>query len=396
MPDITITNVYNYPSSIIHLSSLKNKLIIFDFIATSCGPCIKELPRIDSLQKQYGDKVQIILVSSENSKRVQAFLKNNEYLHLPFAANDSLIRRLFPHIYISHVAWINPKRVVNGITHTEYINAKNIEVSLHGHIENWPVKQDIMDYDFSEPLWQLNKSKFPNRPLTVKHYNSAIIGYLPGVQTYNKVTIDSINNTTSFSLINFSILDLYRILYERFHLPLSFIKLNVKNTENLIYQPGSQYFQNWKSNNMYCLEASFPADITIAKQKEKLIEDVSFYFGLKANLEKRITDCLIFRYKQQKVLSENPDSLATGLTVGQIAYLLNNKLGGLPVLDETKEVHLKIPITETQVSDSSILRKVLNKFSIELSMEKREIELMVINDTSGEFQPINNFKNANK
>ena len=37
VPDITITSVYNYPASTIHLSDLKGKLVILDFWATWCS-----------------------------------------------------------------------------------------------------------------------------------------------------------------------------------------------------------------------------------------------------------------------------------------------------------------------------------------------------------------------
>ncbi len=61
-PDITISDVYNSQASTIHSFDLKGKLVILDFMATTCVPCIKVLPRFDSLQKQYGKRLQIILV----------------------------------------------------------------------------------------------------------------------------------------------------------------------------------------------------------------------------------------------------------------------------------------------------------------------------------------------
>src|SRR6185312_10987349 len=60
VPDITLTNVYNYPSSTIKLSDLKGKLVILDFWSTWCGSCIEAMPESEKLQNGFGNKIQII------------------------------------------------------------------------------------------------------------------------------------------------------------------------------------------------------------------------------------------------------------------------------------------------------------------------------------------------
>lgn len=393
VPDITITNVYNYPDSTIRLSDLKGRLVILDFMATTCIPCIKVLPRFDSLQKQYSERIQIILVSPENAERIQSFLRKSNSLHFPLAA-DSNSAKYFPHTYISHVGWINPNGIVCAITHTEYVNSKNIQTVLKGQKINWPVKRDIPDYDFTQHLLQLNERIMPNEALPAHYYYTAIVNYLPGVPKYNKVIEDSTNNSTHISLINFAILELYKILFRRFQIPLSHIVLDAKTKEQLIYNPALGYFETWKRSHVHCVEATLPFRISEEQQREKLINDIAFYFGLNASLERRFVDCLVLRNKNGV---SKKTSINDGLTVGSIVGMLNNQLDAVPVIDETQgTVYLKLPITEAEAINNSHLRKILNEYGIELTSEQREIEFLVINQSNGEDKQINNPKNNYK
>ena len=49
------------------LSKMKGKIIIVDFWATWCPPCVKEIPHFISLQNTYQDQVQIIGISLDKS-----------------------------------------------------------------------------------------------------------------------------------------------------------------------------------------------------------------------------------------------------------------------------------------------------------------------------------------
>ena len=77
VPDVTIKNIYNYPALQSNLSAFNNKLLILDFMATTCTGCIKLLPHLDSLQKEFGDQIQIFLISYEKRERVINFIKKN-------------------------------------------------------------------------------------------------------------------------------------------------------------------------------------------------------------------------------------------------------------------------------------------------------------------------------
>ncbi|MBT4990091.1 MAG: TlpA family protein disulfide reductase [Rickettsiales bacterium] len=46
----------------------KNKVILVNFWATWCLPCVKELPKLNNLKTKYKDKIEIITISIDSSE----------------------------------------------------------------------------------------------------------------------------------------------------------------------------------------------------------------------------------------------------------------------------------------------------------------------------------------
>ncbi len=70
------------------LSSLKGKMIFFNFWATWCPPCRKEMPSMQKLYNKFKDKnFVMIAVTSEDSATVKQFLSKNKYT-FPIVAGE--------------------------------------------------------------------------------------------------------------------------------------------------------------------------------------------------------------------------------------------------------------------------------------------------------------------
>ena len=63
----------------IYLEQFKGELIFLNFWATWCPPCVAEMPSIQSLYDEYGEKIRFIIVSRESPEVIQEFVKKNEY-----------------------------------------------------------------------------------------------------------------------------------------------------------------------------------------------------------------------------------------------------------------------------------------------------------------------------
>ena len=57
-PELQVTNWINAPAAT--LASLKGKIVVLDFWATWCGPCIASIPHTNELAEKFKDKVVII------------------------------------------------------------------------------------------------------------------------------------------------------------------------------------------------------------------------------------------------------------------------------------------------------------------------------------------------
>ena len=142
VPNYKFSNILNSKETEISLSDLKGKTVILEFWATWCGPCIPAMKKLDSLQQDFKEEIEIITVSSENKNRLEKFIKSSNTT-LRIVSNDTTHFQNFKYKVIPHSIIIDKDGIVRAITSPENINKVVIENLISNNEINLDFKNDF-------------------------------------------------------------------------------------------------------------------------------------------------------------------------------------------------------------------------------------------------------------
>lgn len=375
-PELKFINILNGKYGSVSLSTLRGKLILLDFGATTCLPCLRLMPALDSLQEKFGSDLAVFMVTKEKKDKVQAFLSNNKIAKrskIPIIVEDSILNAMFPHKELPHEVWIDTSGKIAAITSDDYITFNNIDRILKGAKPGWPVKNDF-DFEEAWSLWDYVKTQ----PGASK---SVISGYLDGFNTQGqKGSVDASHSFRRY--INFTLFDLYTRAYQRdlaYTFPAQFLS-DSGITDRFFYKQSQDInHDQWKRNNSYCYEVSFSNSISDAFLYQKIRNDLDSYFGFRSSLQMKNIGVWVIKRSGATI----PVSKKTDRSVRSAVYFLNSS-GLFPlVINETKlsdEELGKFNIafnTDTQY-DESTLFKLFADAGFQLIRDKRFVEILSV------------------
>ncbi|WP_298236767.1 TlpA disulfide reductase family protein [uncultured Algibacter sp.] len=79
---------------ILDFENTKGKVVLVNFWATWCPPCIAEMPSMQKLYIDYKDKIEFVFVSNEEFSVINRFINKNEY---DFKVYNSITR--YPDVF---------------------------------------------------------------------------------------------------------------------------------------------------------------------------------------------------------------------------------------------------------------------------------------------------------
>ncbi|AMP99819.1 hypothetical protein AY601_2945 [Pedobacter cryoconitis] len=398
VPDITITSIHNYKTNSAKISDFKGKLLIIDFWATWCSPCIAMIPKMDSLQKQFGDKIQFLSVTYQIEKEAMPFLAKLEEQHkrhynVPVVVADKDLHKQFPHTTLPHYVWVGADGKVKAITESQEVTIANISKMLSGNAEIAKKSDFKIAYDRSKPFL-INGNGGDGSNLL---YHSVLTKFTEGISPNYSRT--SLNNNSQGKIIasNIPLVLIFRMAYggyDKYYSPSRCI-LNVSDKNSLSSEKNGMEYMDWlRKGNGYCYELIVPPNLS-ARMFEIMKNDLSNFFPeYISKAEKRKVKCLVLKRtsNSDKIKSRGGQPsiefspfgfdvknsrLSTIAMRLEVLYMQNSPY---PIVDGTNydsTVDLKI---DAKISDLTALNKSLSKYDLKFEVDDYITDVLIIED----------------
>lgn len=386
----TPLQVVNSPQKTIDLSVNKEKLILLDFWATWCSGCLLSMPKMEELQKQFGDQINIQAVTYQDRPTLEKFFfsKNGQrYNSIISVAGDKMLHDLFPHKGVPYIVWIKDGKLLN-MTDAEQVTEKSINEVL----KNQESLQTVVQLQRNRPL-MLSEAFDLERGLELQNYSFFAKGRIRSAN-FGSWFHTSNNKVYGRRFTNLSLLDILRAITAEIFKQ----QENTFNDKKIIVEVKKPQLLNYIENkegrredfNRYNYEYIVP----IAKADslyQMMFRNLNQFIDYTANIEKRPAKCLVLKRISGK------DQLTT--KGGELKYLLTEKqtslqnapfstfVSGLealpfvtvPIVNETVfkgNIDLKMGGTP----NISVLRKELALYDLELMDAERNINVLIIRD----------------
>ncbi len=397
LPQVSVSGLMNMDAKTVNLSDYKGKLLIIDFWATWCAPCVSMIPRIDSLQKQFEGKVYFLSVTAEPESKVRSFLdkyaqRHGKRIQLPTVTGDTVLHKLFYHASIPHYVWIDQSGVVRAVTELGEVTASKIAAFLDKNGGGMVEKKDEKRTPYTaEKPFLAGGNGGDGKGLL---YHSVLTGYTPGIPGGFSWKIDSLSGRR-ITVTNCARIWLYRIAYGKpggwFHE--SNVRIQTRDSVKLSSPLYGQRYLDWlRDGNGFCYEIIVPASFQQKTNQLMQAQLADFFpqYSAEVVFEKRQCLALVRESVSGALASRGGEPV---LEVGPVGWKVRNVSPGrlvsrlnqlqshkLTIVDQTG-IGGTIDIDlDAGLSDLSGLNRKLTRYGLALIEKQAEQEVLVISD----------------
>jgi thiol-disulfide isomerase/thioredoxin len=307
LPDALIEITVGKEKKAVNLKDLyKDKLLIIDFWATWCIPCLKEMSFLDSLKGKHPENFNVLMVTRESNSVISEFFnqaRNRDITsrNLMISVSDTILHKLFPHRGIPHNVWIDKKGIVRGITTKTAVTTKNILGFKHGENQKGLRMKKEVTFDPLAETFSAGDTSFS--------YRSIITRKIPGIYSAGSRTVPDKYGTKRHFIWNGFLLRAFWNAYSEFnpHLRLHLIEIHTKDSLKFIpptksyahLLKGSKYldYDSWKDDHALYYDLNLRKGVPNTKFREYMFNDLEREFNVEAKIEKRPVKCVVITKK---------------------------------------------------------------------------------------------------
>jgi thiol-disulfide isomerase/thioredoxin len=396
VPNFLINDIYFYNKSSVELQEFRNKLILLDWWSYQCGTCIEAMPKLDSLQKEFKDKLIILPIialkkidDSAKSKLVK-FWTNNKYtknVSLPSIMDTSLYK-IFKPQGVPSIFWIDSAQVVRAITSSDRVNRKELKFFDPNQSLKWE-NINKLDFDYSTSLIDSN---FQNNEVIDRTKLAILTKYLQRISSNSG--IDSNKHFLRYYAINQNIESLYAHA----------LLLNTQARDNKVLTESKLppvtksfskysgiYLEEWNQKNLFSYEIILRKGLTSNQIQRLIVEDLNRKLGLRAAFAMRLTTSIVLKHQKNRITKKrnqdtsNKSSVEYFSSIGELFERLRMTAFYTPFINELS-VSIKSPIIipssalDLSNLDVTELNKYLNYYGYCLEKKEAEFPVLVVQE----------------
>ncbi len=393
IPQFSLADVHYYEKKTFSPREVENKWTVLDFWHQGCVSCVRSFPKVNALQKEFGDRIQFFLVA-KNDKRYNGDIKkvferyrNVFDLALPIAY-DSLLFNRFKIVGVPHIVIIDPQYKVYAITYGSEITREKMEALARGAKPAFAQKRYEFERDDSSSDWKYALNKRDATPPDFLY--RSVLSRNMGERTTGLGLIEQDATRGFFEVSGATLKQLYNFAYfgagtwGRNEYYMTFWKQPILELRD------SSMFQF-----SYNYSLKVPSRMAAKAKFMRLMQrDREVSFGNEVVEELRMMPCWILTVKDdfvKKLKTKNTRLLfAQGPTGINAKYIVVRNIldmidhyganGNIPMFDET-HISDRIDIDFSAVmTDMEDVQRALMMHGLILERGEREMKVLVIRD----------------
>ncbi|MHA4811789.1 TlpA family protein disulfide reductase [Flavitalea flava] len=415
-PEFELKNIKYYPKRKASLKDFRGKWLLLDFWNRVCGACVASFPHVNEIQKNLGERVQVMMVGIEDpNKQVEIIYSRyraKEDLLMP-CAFDSAIAQRFDFLITPRSILIDDKGVVQCITTTIHLN--EMKAFLAGEHPVLPKafrmnetppesissnSTKIIPFDYDKPF-AINGNGGVDSDFL---FRSILTTWKPGVNgILDYGSIDAallVNVKSGFSVLGADLRSLYFYAYlgtsysfpeEPYYgkySPKLFLEVTDSSMFKVDYKTGK---------NLFCYSVNLPpSKISVERVKEVMQKELENSFGFFVSVEDKKCPCWkLIATKEGREKVKTKGGAVVDEIIGSVLYkgvnmpfenvfkLISRAAGDNYVIDESGingNVDMTLECGNCVLTDINDMKKILHPMGLDLVPTEKEMKVLVVRD----------------
>ena len=158
-PELNIEKFLQAPKGEKSLSALKGNVVVLEFWATWCAPCVAEIPHLNQLNEEFRDKqVQFISITDEDEDVIAPFLKRQEMKSWIGLDTDRSVFEAYGVRGIPRTFLIDQKGIIAASLHPAGLSSDMIKKVIKGEKIERPKlpKPKTVENEGTDPIFKIS------------------------------------------------------------------------------------------------------------------------------------------------------------------------------------------------------------------------------------------------